>query len=89
MFHSLIDYKIRFRRLFSDGDSKTYFHLQEEQPYGKDHPIQKVDCIGQAQKLAYGDNLTQVERPVQGTEATCIYTMERRKGEQEGLLITS
>ena len=50
MFHSSVEYKIRFKSLIADGDSKTYFLLRDEQPYGSDHPVEKMDCIVHVQK---------------------------------------
>ena len=50
MFHSSLQYKIRFKSLIADGDCKTYSLLREKQPYGSDHPVEKMDCVGHVQK---------------------------------------
>lgn len=41
MFQSSLDYKLRYTKLISDGDSKTNSILLKEQPYGSDHPVEK------------------------------------------------
>ncbi|GFT77167.1 uncharacterized protein TNCV_1984551 [Trichonephila clavipes] len=33
-----------------DGDSKTFNALSENKPYGDDHLIQKIECVGHVQK---------------------------------------
>ena len=50
MFQSSLEYKLRYTKLISDGDSKTHSLLLKEQPYGSDHPVEKVDCVGHVQK---------------------------------------
>ena len=52
MFERSMDYKVRFKNLISDGDSKTHSLLLQEQPYGPetDHQVEKMDCVGHVQK---------------------------------------
>ena len=52
MFRSSLNYKTRYTKLISDGDSKTHALLLEEQPYGPepDVQVQKMDCVGHVQK---------------------------------------
>lgn len=47
-----MDYKVHFKYLISDGDSKTHTLLVEEQPYGPDasNQVEKIDCVGHVQK---------------------------------------
>ena len=40
MFQSSLSHGLRYKWLISDGDSKTH------QPYGKDHLVVKMDCVG-------------------------------------------
>ena len=49
LFKSSLDYKIRYAKLISDGDSKTHALLLEEQPYGSTL-VEKCDCVGHVQK---------------------------------------
>ena len=43
---SVEKYKLRYTTMISDGDSSTYPTLRDAQPYGKDHPIVKCECVG-------------------------------------------
>jgi hypothetical protein len=47
LFQRSLQYNLRYTHLISDGDSKTVSSLQ---PYGQEHPIQKLDCVGHVQK---------------------------------------
>lgn len=42
MFQSSLEYNLRYKYLIADGDSKTRALLLEEQPYGKDHLVEKT-----------------------------------------------
>ena len=42
MFGSSLSHGLRYKWLISDGDSKTHALLLREQPYGKDHLVQKI-----------------------------------------------
>ena len=42
--------KLRYKYLISDGDSKTHSLLLNEQPYGSDCLVEKLDCIGHVKK---------------------------------------
>ena len=50
MFKSSLNYNLRYTSLICDGDAKTHALLLEEQPYGRSHPVKKLDCIGHIQK---------------------------------------
>ena len=50
LFKRSLDFNIRYTHLISDGDSTTYSLLQSAQPYGPEHPIVKLDCVGYVQK---------------------------------------
>lgn len=52
MFCRSTDYKIRYKNLISDGDSKSHAMILEEQPYGtkSDEQVKKLDCVGHVQK---------------------------------------
>ena len=50
MFQSSLSHGLRYKWLISDGDSKTHSLLLREQPYGGDHLMQKMDCVGHVQK---------------------------------------
>ena len=50
MFQSSVSHGLRYKWLISDGDSKTHSMLLQRQPYGKDHLVEKMDCVGHVQK---------------------------------------
>ena len=50
MFQRSLQYNLRYTHLISDGDSKTFSLLTSLQPFGQEHPIQKLDCVGHVQK---------------------------------------
>ena len=50
MFSRSLSFNIRYKHLICDGDAKTHSLLLEESPYGEEHPVQKVDCVGHVQK---------------------------------------
>ena len=50
LFKHSLDHKLRYTSLISDGDSKTFSMLQKEAPYGPDHCVVKLDCVGHVQK---------------------------------------
>jgi hypothetical protein len=43
-------YNLRYKSILSDGDASTFAALQHLQPYGPDHPIEKLDCVNHADK---------------------------------------
>ena len=49
LFKQSLGFKLRYTNLISDGDSKTFSLLQKEAPYGLDHPVIKLDCVGHVQ----------------------------------------
>ena len=50
MFKRSLEFGIRYTHLISDGDSKTFSLLRALQPYGPEHPVVKLDCVGHVQK---------------------------------------
>ena len=50
MFQRSLEFNLRYTHLISDGDSKTFSLLSSMQPYGSEHPIQKLARIGHVQK---------------------------------------
>ena len=50
LFQSSRSYGLQYKWLISDGDSKTHSLLLQEQPYGSDQLVQKMDCVGHVQK---------------------------------------
>ena len=50
LFMRSLQHRMRYKNLISDGDSKSYVLLQREEPYGPDHPVIKLDCVGHVQK---------------------------------------
>ena len=50
LFNHSLDYKIRYRYLISDGDSKSLSLVLEQKPYGVSCVVEKRDCIGHVQK---------------------------------------
>ncbi|GFU62204.1 uncharacterized protein TNCV_2474351 [Trichonephila clavipes] len=43
-------YNLKFLNYIRDGDTKTFNALSENKPYGNDHLIQKIECVGHVQK---------------------------------------
>ena len=50
LFKRSLQYRLRYTSYISDGDTKSFSILSAEQPYGNDHKIEKLDCIGHVQK---------------------------------------
>ena len=52
LFSRSLQYKIRYKHLVADGDSKTHALLLREQPYGfePENQVRKLDCVGHVQK---------------------------------------
>ena len=47
---SVQTYNFRYQKILSDGDASTFAALAQLQPYGPDHPIEKLDCVNHADK---------------------------------------
>lgn len=47
---SISECKMRYTTILSDGDAKTYQHLNEKKVYGKDVVIQKEECVNHVSK---------------------------------------
>ncbi|GFV66129.1 uncharacterized protein TNCV_5073311 [Trichonephila clavipes] len=43
--------KLKYSNYIGDGDTKTFNALSEIKPYGNDHLIQKIECVGHMQKI--------------------------------------
>lgn len=43
-------YNVRYTQYLGDGDSKGFIAVQELEPYGPDHKISKLECLGHVQK---------------------------------------
>ncbi|GFX31754.1 uncharacterized protein TNCV_170871 [Trichonephila clavipes] len=41
---------LKYSNYIGDGDTKTFNALSENKPYGDDHLIQKIECVGHVQK---------------------------------------
>lgn len=39
--------------MIADRDSSTYPTIVAVEPYGKDHPVEKHECVGHVQKRMY------------------------------------
>ena len=50
MFQRSLDFRLRYKYLISDGDSKSHSLILESQPYGSSCKVEKKDCIGHIQK---------------------------------------
>ncbi|GFW68196.1 uncharacterized protein TNCV_1880781 [Trichonephila clavipes] len=44
-------HNLKYSNYIGDGDTKTFNALSENKPYGDDHLIQKIECVGHAQKI--------------------------------------
>ena len=65
MFSRSLDFNTRYKYLISDGDAKTHALLLEEKPYGTEHVIEKVDCVGHVQKRM-GTALRELKKQYKG-----------------------
>ncbi|GFV06511.1 uncharacterized protein TNCV_2948331 [Trichonephila clavipes] len=43
-------HNLKYSNYIGDGDTKTFNALSENKPYGDDHLIQKIECVGYVQK---------------------------------------
>ncbi|GFT38689.1 uncharacterized protein TNCV_3623471 [Trichonephila clavipes] len=43
-------HNLKYLNYIEDGDTKTFNALSENKPYGDDHLIQKIECVGHVQK---------------------------------------
>ncbi|GFS60754.1 uncharacterized protein TNCV_2001591 [Trichonephila clavipes] len=43
-------HNLKYSNCIGDGDTKTFNALSENKPYGDDHLIQKIECVGHVQK---------------------------------------
>ncbi|GFX90505.1 uncharacterized protein TNCV_4335091 [Trichonephila clavipes] len=43
-------HNLKYSNYIGDGDTKTFNDLSENKPYGDDHLIQKIECVGHVQK---------------------------------------
>ncbi|GFU13707.1 uncharacterized protein TNCV_939341 [Trichonephila clavipes] len=43
-------HNLKYSNYIGDGDTKTFNALSENKPYGDDHLIQKIKCVGHVQK---------------------------------------
>ncbi|GFU64614.1 uncharacterized protein TNCV_2682471 [Trichonephila clavipes] len=43
-------HNLKYSNYIGDGDTKTFNALSENKPYGDDHLIQKIECVGHLQK---------------------------------------
>ena len=50
LFERSLQHGMRYKYLISDGDSKSHNLIVEQQPYGEEHQVEKMDCIGHVQK---------------------------------------
>ena len=50
---SLEKHKLRYTTMIADGDSSTYPTIAADKPYGPDHPVKKMECVGHVQKRMY------------------------------------
>ena len=71
LFQQSLKYNMRFSTFISDGDSKTFSTLSEAQPYGKDHPVEKKDCVGHVQKRL-GTALKNLKTTYRGVDGKTI-----------------
>ena len=51
--HSVEVHKLRYTTMISDGGSSTYPTIASEKPYGPNHIVKKMECVGHVQKRMY------------------------------------
>lgn len=47
---SMGEHGARYTKYLGDGDSKAYTCVKDSHPYGKNYPIEKLECVGHVQK---------------------------------------
>ena len=47
---SITKHALRYKEFLGDGDSKAYNQLVQENVYGDDHKVEKLECVGHIQK---------------------------------------
>ena len=65
---SLEKHKMRYVTMVSDGDSKAFSSIASSNPYGDEHPVKKLDCMGHVQKRM-GKALITLKRTTKGNLA--------------------
>ena len=50
MFSKSLQDNIRYKHLIAHGDCKIHALLLQEQPYGVEHKVCKLNCVGHVQK---------------------------------------
>ena len=46
-------HKLRYTTMTSDGNSSTYPTIAAEKPYGPNHLVKKMECVGHVQNRMY------------------------------------
>ncbi|GFV53858.1 uncharacterized protein TNCV_4209091 [Trichonephila clavipes] len=67
---------LKYSNYIGDGDTKTFNALSENKPYGDDHLIQKIECVGHVQKRMgrLTDNLIDKLAHYYGNDIRCNFT---------------
>ncbi len=60
--YSVAVHKLRYTSMISDGDSSTYPTIAAEKPYGPNHVVKKMECVGYVQKRMYAHLKEQAEQ---------------------------
>jgi len=47
---SINRYSVKYLTYIGDGDSKTFGGILKAEPYGKEHPVIKKECVGHVEK---------------------------------------
>ena len=58
--------------MISDGDSSTYPTIADEKPYGPNHIVKKMECVGHVQKRMYAHPKSLKSRQNKGTEGRVV-----------------
>lgn len=64
---SITKHNLRYKEFLGDGDSKAYNQLVQENVYGDDHKVEKLECVGHVQKRM-GSRLRSLKKRIAKTK---------------------
>eukprot|EP00112_Aurelia_sp_Birch-Aquarium-sp1_P015351 Seg3396.2 transcript_id=Seg3396.2/GoldUCD/mRNA.D3Y31 product="hypothetical protein" protein_id=Seg3396.2/GoldUCD/D3Y31 len=71
---SITKHKLRYKEFLCDGDSKAYNQLVQQNVYGDDHKVEKLECVGHVQKRM-GSRLRSLKKRIAKTKLRDSKTM--------------
>jgi hypothetical protein len=68
IFHRSMETRgLRYLQYLGDGDSKGFMKVNESKPYGSEHLVEKLECVGHVQKRM-GSRLRKLKKTLSGTK---------------------